>query len=237
MIPRIDPFVPFGAPESPVRRLEPRDVIAALEAQRAKPPGDEALVDLLRRSFDVTLLDALARSKSSRVAPSATPAPGSRSAPTGPVPDATVTAAEPSDAGPPVAPEAPPPPPTPGSEAAIIQQMAGRSAIDSRFLAAIRRVENGRPGREFGVMSVPAPTYRDQARVAAETVRRNVERFEQRGKQAVDPASGRYTDEFVRFFSSRYAPIGASNDPNGLNRHHAQNLIRLYAKLAPPSDR
>lgn len=240
MIPRIDQFVPFGAPDSPVQRLAARDVIAALETKPAQPASDDALVDLLQRSFSVTLLDALARSKSPKPAPSTTikavtPPPGENTPPPATAQEAATPPAEQ-----PAATAAPPPPVRPsatsGNEAAIIQQMAERSAIDSRFLEAIRRAENGGRGREFGVVSVPAPTYRDQARVAADTVRRNVERFEQTGLHAVDPASGRYSDEFIRFFSSRYAPVGAANDPSGLNRYHARNLIRLYAKLSPKSE-
>jgi hypothetical protein len=83
------------------------------------------------------------------------------------------------------------------------------------------------------VLSVPAPTYEDQARVAAESVRRSVERFERTGRAAIDPGTGLYTDEFISFFSSRWAPVGVANDPTGLNRHHARNLMRLYARVAP----
>jgi hypothetical protein len=118
---------------------------------------------------------------------------------------------------------------TPGEERATIGAAAARAAIDPQFLQALRRAENGGPGREFGVLSVPAPTYEDQARVAAESVRRSLERFEATGRQAVDPATGRYTEAFIRFFSHRYAPVGAANDPTNLNQHHARNLIRLYA--------
>jgi hypothetical protein len=117
-------------------------------------------------------------------------------------------------------------------EASTIAGHARREAVDERFLRALRRAENGRPGREFGVLSVPAPTFDDQARIAAESVRRNVERFEKTGGRAIDPASGRYTDEFIRFFSARWAPVGAANDPTGLNRYHARNLTRLYAKAS-----
>jgi hypothetical protein len=69
--------------------------------------------------------------------------------------------------------------------------------------------------------------------VAADSVRRNVERFERTGRVAVDPVTGQYTEAFIRFFSGRWAPVGAGNDPTGLNRHHAANLIRLYARVAP----
>jgi hypothetical protein len=121
----------------------------------------------------------------------------------------------------------------PAPEEELIRAAALRAAIDPRFLHALRRAENAGPGREFGVLSVPAPTYTDQARLAAESVRRNVERLDAKGRSAIDPATGRYTEEFIRFFSSRYAPIGAGNDPAGLNRSHARNLIRLYAQLSP----
>ena len=41
--------------------------------------------------------------------------------------------------------------------------------------------------------------------------------------------------QFIRFFSNRYAPVGAANDPNGLSQHHARNLIRLCAQAASTS--
>jgi len=120
----------------------------------------------------------------------------------------------------------------PTTEKALIRDAAARAAVDPRFLSALRRAENGGPGREFGVLSVSAPTYEDQVRLAAASIRRSVGRFEATGRAAIDPATGRYTEEFIRFFSNRYAPVGASNDPSGLNQHHARNLIRLYAQAA-----
>ena len=123
----------------------------------------------------------------------------------------------------------------PAAEQVLIRDAASRASVDPRFLGALRRAENGGPGREFGVLSVPAPTYEDQVRLAAASIRRNVERFEATGCVAVDPATGRYSEEFIRFFSNRYAPVGAANDPTGLNQHHARNLIRLYAQAASTS--
>jgi hypothetical protein len=202
-------------------------ISSALGAQ--KPAStDDGLLDVTQRLFRLALFEALAKASS---AAKSTPA---------------AQAASPALLAPTVAPSAAPPlpPPLPPIAAAfrsatlpvderqVIRRTAERAGIDPALLQALRRAENGGPGREFGVLSVPAPTYDDQARVAAETIRRNVERFEQRGGQALDPASGRYTKEFIEFFSSRYAPVGASNDPSGLNRHHAGNLVRLYAQAA-----
>jgi len=205
--------------------------------------GRDALADLFRQTLTVALLQAM-----SRVPPPAPAAPGTPAIPQPPPPASPAASSLPSPAesgvvasARPVAElaSAPrpslPPPFTAARELDIIESTAAREAIDPRFLQAIRRIENGGPGREFGVLSVPAPTYEDQARVAAETVHRNVERLEKLGKVAVDPATGRYTEEFVRFFSSRYAPVGAANDPTGLNQNHVRNLIRVYAQLAPKS--
>ena len=116
-------------------------------------------------------------------------------------------------------------------EAGVIAREAARTGVDPSLLSALRRTENGGMGREFGVLSVAAPDVEAQARVAANTIRNTQARFEQEGGTVVDAASGRYTEAFLRFFSSRYAPLGAQNDPAGLNRFHAANLIANYRKV------
>lgn len=138
-------------------------------------------------------------------------------------------AAEPGGAPPPPTPDLPLPTPTP--EAAIIAREAQRAGIDPALLAALRRVENGRPGREFGVLSVAAPGIEEQARAAANSIRKTMARFERQGGTVVDASTGRYTEDFLRFFSARYAPLGAANDPLGLNRFHAANLIAQYRRV------
>lgn len=226
MIQGVNQFVPFGAPESPVRRVDGRGFSAVLESLAAKAPAEDGLAEVLQGSLRLKLLDALSRAGRASELP--TPPPAAPSPPASAPPASAAPAPSPSADV-----DAETDAPAPKSEETLIHEVAQREGIDPRFLQALRRVENGGPGREFGVLSVPAPTYGDQARVAAETVRRNAERFERTGGQAVDPESGRYTEEFIRFFSSRYAPGGAANDPTGLNRYHAQNLIRLYGQLTP----
>lgn len=237
----VDPvgFIPFGAPGSPVPQLHarelpppinPRRLLALLGESTKSADGDDGLASAARRSFALTLASALhqaprAAGPRSDFGPPAASTPDSERAAPAPVPLARPSArAEVADA--------PALPPIRG-EAGQIAKFAERAGIDAAFLQALRRVENGGPGREFGVLSVAAPTYDDQARVAAETVRRNVERFEATGRAAVDPATGRYSEEFVRFFSGRYAPVGAANDSGNLNSYHARNLMRMYAQLAP----
>jgi hypothetical protein len=133
-------------------------------------------------------------------------------------------------------------PATPGAgapprEASVIAREAQRTGIDPSVLVAIRRVENGSPGKEFGILAVPAADLDAQARVAANTVRNTLIRFERGGGTAVDPATGRYTETFLRFLSARYAPVGAANDPCGLNRHHAANLVAIYRKTSAPGEK
>lgn len=154
------------------------------------------------------------------------PDPPTAPAAEAPPPDAPPAAAVPRASAAPVAAAVPP------GEADVIAREAGRTGTDPALLAAIRKAENGRPGREFGVLSVAAPTLDAQARVAANTVRNTLLRYAQQGGQAVDPASGRYTEGFLRYLSARYAPIGAANDPLGLNRSHAANLIALYRRVS-----
>jgi len=193
-------------------------VALLLDVLRAHPPGEptEELGALFGASLRLAALDALGRQA---LVPTPAPPP-----PAPPAPAATGPALAESSRPLAVASR-----PMPSSEEAIIKETAHRAGIDADFLRAIRRVENGRAGREFGVLSVSAPTYRDQASVAAETVRRNVGRYEQRtGRHAIDPSTGRYTAGFIQFFSGRYAPVGAANDPTGLNRYHARNLLRAY---------
>jgi hypothetical protein len=233
------PEVGTTAPSLDVAANRPPYLALLLDVLRARSSSEpDGLGAVFGASLRLAALDALGRlAVAPPPAASAPPVPAAAgttadAAPTVPSAAPTVPSAAPAapaTTGPTVS----PPPPrhassAPANEEAVIKETAERAGIDPDFLRALRRVENGGPGREFGVLSVPAPTYRDQAVVAAETVRRNVGRYEQTGRHAIDPATGRYTPEFIRFFSGRYAPVGAANDPTGLNRYHQRNLLRAY---------
>ena len=49
--------------------------------------------------------------------------------------------------------------------------------VDPYFVAAIRKTENGGPGREFGVLSVETKDYYDQLRIACASVKNAIVRF------------------------------------------------------------
>ena len=116
-----------------------------------------------------------------------------------------------------------------------IARVAQEQGIDWRFLLALRKAENGGPGREFGVLAVPAPTWADQATVAARTIRRTLGRYWQHVKtDPWDETTHGYSADFIRYFSAGgpgwpgYAPRGAENDPTDLNAHHVRNLMAGY---------
>jgi len=86
------------------------------------------------------------------------------------------------------------------------------------IVAAIRYAENGRKGREFGVLHPRCPdTYRGQAGWCAATVQKNYDRWVAAGKKG----------DFISFLASKYAPVGVDNDPNNLNVHWYKN-VRFY---------
>ena len=88
------------------------------------------------------------------------------------------------------------------------------------IVSAIRYAENGGKGREYGILHKRVkPTYRSQAGWCSATVQKNYDRWVKAGSKG----------DFISFLGSRYCPIGAENDPNGLNAHWINNVTH-YAK-------
>ena len=88
------------------------------------------------------------------------------------------------------------------------------------IVAAIRYAENGRAGREYGILHPRVkPTYRSQAGWCAATVQKNYDRWVKAGRKG----------GFITFLGNRYCPVGAKNDPNGLNKHWIPN-VKKYTK-------
>ncbi len=124
------------------------------------------------------------------------------------------------------------------SELRIINYTAKRIGVDSAYLMAIRKTENGGEGLEFGI--IPTNRYREdigivengklrvyenefekQASWSAWTVKKNLERFKNSG----------FNGDFIGFLQSRYCPIGAENDPDGLNENWEKNIRFYYNKF------
>ena len=88
------------------------------------------------------------------------------------------------------------------------------------LILAIRESERGRPGLEFGVMHPEAreTNLRTQAEWAIGTIKKNLERFEKQTEEK----------DFIAFLGKRYAPVGAKNDPEGLNQNWVKNVRYWY---------
>lgn len=92
------------------------------------------------------------------------------------------------------------------------------------IVAAIRHAENGRAGREYGILHPKAlgKDYRTQAGWCAATVQKTYDRWTRAGKPG----------DFVTYLGKRYCPVGADNDPQGLNRHWVKNVTAWRQKIA-----
>ena len=108
--------------------------------------------------------------------------------------------------------------------ATIMEAAAANDCTDPTLLCilfAIRSSENGRPGIEFGVLHPRAKdqpnSLRVQAGWCAATISKNHKRW-LKSKEDVD---------FITFLGRRYCPVGADNDPNGLNKHWIKNVRTL----------
>ena len=83
------------------------------------------------------------------------------------------------------------------------------------IVASIRHAENGGKGREYGILHPRVkPTYRSQAGWCASTVQKHYDRWVASGSKG----------EFIVSLGARYCPIGADNDPTGLNTHWIKNV-------------
>ena len=88
-------------------------------------------------------------------------------------------------------------------------------AMLAPIVASIRHAENGGKGREYGILHPRVkPTYRSQAGWCASTVQKHYDRWVKGGR----------VGSFIASLGARYCPIGADNDPTGLNKHWIKNV-------------
>lgn len=112
------------------------------------------------------------------------------------------------------------------TEIPIIKKAAERNGIqyqsnDWYLLLAIRMAENGRPGQEFGIMNKKAYNLDLQAAWCACTIRNQHKRS---GIKEVN-------EKYLLSLANRYCPVGAENDPQGLNKNWIKNVTYHYNKL------
>ena len=97
------------------------------------------------------------------------------------------------------------------------------------LMLAVRKQENGRPGLEFGVMAAKGTDLEEQARWAVVTFLKNIERWERAVREGNwKPKYPSRELDYIAYLGNRWAPVGASNDPAGLNQYWIPNVQRLY---------
>ena len=113
----------------------------------------------------------------------------------------------------------------------LIKEAASKFGLNPYFIAAIRKTENGGPGREFGVLSTPAPTYADQLRVCCVTVAHRMSLYRGTANDRVGKVSI-MSREFVRWFAQLWAPAEVENDPTNLNANWYTNCMAEQERFA-----
>lgn len=125
----------------------------------------------------------------------------------------------------------------------VIMNAAQRNGIEPHhherlaMLFAIRRVENGGHGKQFGVLAPNAGAKK------GETFLQSLDR--QAGHASVGVINGEKRHQehiasggtmgFVEHFGQRWAPQGVANDPTNLNRHWVKNVTKYRSDyLNPP---
>lgn len=105
-------------------------------------------------------------------------------------------------------------------------------SLDPQFLRAIRQQEHGGESRYFGIIEAGVDSWQEQLNACANTVAHRLELYPanplQRCFNANNQVRLRYTPSFIAYFSSHYAPIGADNDPTGMNKSWYSNVLSLY---------
>lgn len=91
---------------------------------------------------------------------------------------------------------------------------------DEQIVNAIYKAEGGADAQYlYGIRSIKCSGDTECRKICSNTVRNNRKRFADYGHKD-------YPD-FISFLASRYCPIGASNDPKGLNKNWEKNVRRL----------
>ena len=90
------------------------------------------------------------------------------------------------------------------------------------IVAAIRYDENGKT-YQYGIINMRCPKgYRPQAGWGAASVQKNYDRGVKAGRKG----------DYVTFLGKKYCPVGADNDPNGLNKHWIPNVKKFQKRFA-----
>lgn len=116
-----------------------------------------------------------------------------------------------------------------GEEYPIIMAAAKRNGIadtdhdNLATLFAIRKAENGKQGKEFGVLHPKAKGKTGESREATLDRQAGWAAATIMSKRRAHAAS-KDSSDFVEYLGSKYAPRGAENDPKNLNKNWHKNV-------------
>ena len=101
------------------------------------------------------------------------------------------------------------------------------------FMLAIRQHEHGRPGLEFGVMHPLAynTNLKTQAAWAIATIVKDTRRWHEDALICVKGKSRADFIDWIEYFGTKYCPVGARNDPQGLNSYWLPRVREYYRKF------
>lgn len=108
------------------------------------------------------------------------------------------------------------------NEKAIMDQVADKYKLSDEqrsLLYTVRKIENGGVGKEFGVLTPEAMRFKDNPEMS----------FITQAMWAAGTIKKRYNGD-LESFSKRWAPVGAQNDPQGLNNNWLKNA-KYYMNL------
>lgn len=87
---------------------------------------------------------------------------------------------------------------------------------DDEYVQAIYQAEGSKATYAYGIRSVKYKDIAEARQICYNTVKNNRKRYAEYGYKDYD--------SYISFLASRYCPVGADNDPKGLNKNWIKNV-------------
>jgi hypothetical protein len=120
-------------------------------------------------------------------------------------------------------------------EVQAVDAAAARYNVDHLFPLALRIAEGRTSHYQFGILDTRARNYTERLNECCATIRNHLCSYTGNPLTRAHSATGvrrvAYSDAFITTFGHIYCPVGADNDPRGLNRNWIGNVISEYDRL------
>jgi hypothetical protein len=120
-------------------------------------------------------------------------------------------------------------------EVQAVDAAAARYDVDPLFVLAIRAAEGHASRYQFGILDPSAVNYTTRLNECCATIRHLLTAHPDNPLCVAHSATGvkrvAYSDNFIIWFGGIYCPVGAENDPRGLNRNWVANVTSEYDRL------